>query len=279
MGVACACQRLESEEETISRIFSAMNLSHIEAKSAYSEFLNCINQDIGSIDYFMFQNYTNLIIGENKYKLVHKEYFENLRKLDSSLKKIGSAIIFISKGSKLSKINLLHDHYKRYYVHLKDSSIKQFINDIVELNTDDCVDAFKDYLGYESVRNIKKVYSTKHKRQLKNFIFLNYESVKLKYFHFKNNLSMIQPELDRLNTSIEIDNKELKTSNGFSSTMEKNFKNKCDIVPYKLEEDWSDEKLLKELLELSYDQLSGEYIRNWLYDEFLKEKSFDELCI
>jgi len=40
-----------------------------------------------------------------------------------------------------------------------------------------------------------------------------------------------------------------------------------------------DEKLTKEFIELSFNKMSGEFIRNWLYDDFLKEQTYENMCI
>jgi hypothetical protein len=36
-----------------------------------------------------------------------------------------------------------------------------------------------------------------------------------------------------------------------------------------------DEKIVHEFFELSLEQLNGDYMRNWLYDDYLKNKEFN----
>lgn len=286
MGVTCACQKIESEEETISRIFSKMSLKEIETKSAYNEFLKCITKDNGCLDYFVFKNYIQKITGENSYRHAQCEYFENLRKKDKSqvnIKRIGSIIIFMSKGTKHSKVETLCEHYKTFYEDLNELTVKSFINDLVEINTEECVNSFKEYLGYDGVKNIIKVYINKRKKNLRNLIYLNYEGVRLKYHNIRKNISIKNFNIDtedKLNTSIDMDN---NRSNQLPSSNEKYHKSQNELIrTYSFKDEnfeTNDDKLLKEFIELSFDQMTGEYIRNWMYDDFLKEKSYENVCI
>ena len=279
MGLMLTCQKVECEEEILQRILSTMILPEIDCKIAYTEFLKCIDKD-KNLNYFKFQNFIKVIIGNNIYKLAQKEFFDNLfRNGDKSIRVIGSIIIFLAKGTKTSKIELLKIHFTNYYQGLNDNSIKEFVQDIIDANTDNCIVSFKNNLSIDLVRNMCDIYQKKRKRKLENFILNNYDGIKTKYYNLKNNNEIILEEEgydeDNLlnNTLADLEEKKKNLKHGKVITIEK----EEDIFKSE-EETMKNEKVLKEFFELTFSQLSGEFIRNWLYDEYLKDKPYDNTC-
>lgn len=273
------CQKVECEEEILQRILSTMILPEIDCKIAYTEFLKCIDKD-KNLNYFKFQNFIKVIIGNNIYKLAQKEFFDNLfRNGDKSIRVIGSIIIFLAKGTKTSKIELLKIHFTNYYQGLNDNSIKEFVQDIIDANTDNCIVSFKNNLSIDLVRNMCDIYQKKRKRKLENFILNNYDGIKTKYYNLKNNNEIILEEEgydeDNLlnNTLADLEENKKNLKHGKVITIEK----EEDIFKSE-EETMKNEKVLKEFFELTFSQLSGEFIRNWLYDEYLKDKPYDNTC-
>ena len=275
MGLILTCQKLECEDEILQRILSTMFLTEINCKLAYIEFLKCINKD-NTIHYFKFQTFLKLIIGNNIYKLAQKEFFNNLfRNSATSIRVIGTIIIFLSKGSKSDKIELLKTHFNSYYNGLNDNSIKEFVMDIIDANTDNCIVSFKSNLSVELVKNMCDVYQHKRKRKLEDLILGNYDGVKMKYFNIKTNeIDLCQGDELKLNNSL-IDEDDNINDNDVVIKNEKAMNDDLFI-----NEDCSvkSDKMLKEFFELSYSQLNGEFIRSWLYDEYLKDKPYDESC-
>lgn len=279
MGLMLTCQKVECEEEILQRILSTMILPEIDCKIAYTEFLKCIDKD-KNLNYFKFQNFIKVIIGNNIYKLAQKEFFDNLfRNGDKSIRVIGSIIIFFAKGTKTSKIELLKIHFTNYYQGLNDNSIKEFVQDIIDANTDNCIVSFKNNLSIDLVRNMCDIYQKKRKRKLENFILNNYDGIKTKYYNLKNNNEIILEEegydKDNLlnNTLADLEENKKNLKHGKVITIEK----EEDIFKSE-EETMKNEKVLKEFFELTFSQLSGEFIRNWLYDEYLKDKPYDKTC-
>lgn len=279
MGLMLTCQKVECEEEILQRILSTMILPEIDCKIAYAEFLKCIDKD-KNLNYFKFQNFIKVVIGNNIYKIAQKEFFDNLfRNGDKSIKVIGSIIIFFAKGSKTSKIELLKIHFTNYYQGLNDNSIKEFVQDIIDANTDNCIVSFKNNLSIDLVRNMCDIYQKKRKRKLENFILNNYDNIKTKYYYLKSNNEIILEEEgydedNLLNNSLaDMEENKKNLKHGKVVTIEK----EEDI--FKSEEEYmKNEKVLKEFFELTFSQLSGEFIRNWLYDEYLKDKPYDNTC-
>jgi hypothetical protein len=297
MGVVCSCQKIECEEETVARILSTMNLSEIETKSACVEFGKCINKEDGYLDFFLFKNFLNKITANNNYKNAQISFFENLRKLDErnqNIKKIGSMIIFLSKGSKFQKVEALYDHFIKYYTSFDEKAVKEFINDLIEANTDNCIQAFRENLGYDVTQNMTEIYKKLRKRQLLYQIYANFERVKIRYFH--QSPKFINKN-ENLNTSVDIEaaqepnvdygfDSNIKTTKQFkedTETYERFNKNQCDLISRQFTLDLKklndEEKIIKEFIELAFNHMSGEYMRNWLYEDYLKEKSVENMCI
>lgn len=309
MGADCSCQRVECEEEVFTRIFSSMVLREIECKSAYSEFSKCIHKQDGYLDYFLFKNFLAKIVGENNYKKAQTNYFENLRKMDSkkqNMKRIGALMIFLSKGTKYQKEELLYEHYMKFYMTVDERSVKEFITDMIEVHTDNCLQSFRENLDYDSVKNMNEIYKKMRKRQLLYHIYSNFERVRIKYFHRtptqikslgkdgKDGKEGKDDILNVLNNSLEIENMNLNAMIEDSSckkqakedifeAYERYSKNQCDpfynhfaLESRKLNQE---EKIVKEFIELSFNYFTGEYMRNWLYEDYLKEKTFENVCI
>ena len=280
MGLILTCQKLECEDEILQRILSTMFLTEINCKLAYIEFLKCINKD-NTIHYFKFQTFLKLIIGNNIYKLAQKEFFNNLfRNSATSIRVIGTIIIFLSKGSKSDKIELLKTHFNSYYNGLNDNSIKEFVMDIIDANTDNCIVSFKSNLSVDLVKNMCDVYQHKRKRKLEDLILGNYDGVKMKYFNIKTNeIDLCQggDEL-KLNNSLIDDDDNNNSNLNDNDVVIKNEKTMNDDLFINEDCSVKSDKMLKEFFELSYSQLNGEFIRSWLYDEYLKDKPYDESC-
>lgn len=294
MGIMFTCQKVECEEEILQRILSTMQLTYIESKLAYYEFLKCIDKN-GSINFFQFQKYLGMILGNSIYKIAQKEFFDNLyRSTGKNIKVIGAIIIFLSKGGKTDKIELLKIHFTNYYQGLNDTAIKAFVEDIIDANTDNCIISFKNNLSVDLIKNMCEVYQIKHKRKLEGLILRNYDGIKSKYFQLKNSnetnlcdtdndninnniILMNGNELDRLNNSFADCNEDVTREKYMKMANERPISDLLNNNPD--DKSLKAEKVLKEFFELSFPQLSGEFIRNWLYDEYIKDKPYDNSCL
>jgi hypothetical protein len=301
MGADCSCQRVECEEEVFTRIFSSMILMEIECKSAYSEFSKCIHKQDGYLDYFLFKNFLAKIVGENNYKKAQICYFENLRKMDNkkqNMKRIGALMIFLSKGTKYQKEELLYEHYMKFYITVDERSVKEFITDMIEVHTDNCLQSFRENLDYDSVKNMNEIYKKMRKRQLLYHIYSNFERVRIKYFHRTPSVVALKSlrKDDILNNSLDIENINLndvamiedpsckkQAKEDIFEAYERYSKNQCDpfynhfaLESSKLNQE---EKIVKEFIELSFNYFTGEYMRNWLYEDYMKEKTYVNVCI
>jgi len=186
MGTQCACQKIESEEEILSRIIGNMKIREIETKCVYYEFLNCIDSEDMIIDYFLFSNFVAKIIGNNLYyRLPQTNFFENLRKRNdyslSNIKAIAIILILFSAGDEQTKINYIIEYFFTLYQKLNDKTVKEFLGYIIDSQTDNCIISFREIYSFESIKAFKEIYSKYRRKLLINIIFENFESVKMKY--------------------------------------------------------------------------------------------------
>ena len=186
MGNQCACQKIESEEEILSRIISNLKLRDIETKSAYVQFLSCIDLEDNKIDYFLYFSFITKIIGNNiYYKIPQANFFENLRKKSdstiSNIKAIGITIILFSLGEEKTKISFIVEYFFYFYKILNEKNIREFLGYIIDSQTENCILSFREIYSYESVKAFKEIYSKNRRKKLINFIYENFESVKCKY--------------------------------------------------------------------------------------------------
>jgi hypothetical protein len=273
MGSSCACQKIDNEEEFINVILSTMSLSEVESKSAYSEFLKCYNKDDGFIDYFQFKTYLTKIIGDGMYKNYQYNYFENIRRLDKdtqNLKILGIIIIYLSKGTNYSKMNLLAQHYLQFYKYCEERVIKEFIRDCINCHTDHCLNAFRDMFDYDTLHKMNEFWKKMRKTNLLNEIFRNFSSTKKKY----NNESYPEYNLKMNNTEgFEKESLvEMNTQDNSKTQGDFYVKNRVEFIDEKVKLR-KEEIIIREFIDLSFTQLSGEYVRTYLYEDYLKEKN------
>jgi hypothetical protein len=305
MGVTCACQKIESEEETIGRILSCMSLNEVGVNSAYSEFQKCISKDEDVIEFFSFEAFLAKILGENNYKSAQLTYFTNLRKLEhkkQNIRRIGAMIIYLSKGTHYQKVEALHKHYLQYYNRFEEKTVKEFIVDLIDCNTEMCLQSFKENIGNEGVKMLNEIWKKQRKRKLILEIYKNYDNVKIKYFHRspqqlaigkveggdKLNTSIIEEEpVDSKNNSRNLSPNIIATQRDdicdgyekYNKSQNDHFYLKTYVHMDSGKNMNDDEKIIRDFIELSFNQLGGEFIRNWLYEDYLKEKTYDNVCI
>jgi len=215
MGNQCACQKIESEEEILSKLIGNMKIKEIETKCVYNQFLNCVDNEDMIIDYFMFSNFVQQIIGNNFYKLPQTIFFENLRKrsdyLYANIKAIGIILILFSAGDEKTKINFIIDYFFSFYGELNEKTVKEFLGYIIDSQTDNCIFSFREIYSYESIKAFKEIYSRNRRRLLISIIYENFESVKLKYFgklilnnRHENNLHNNNKDFNNNNNSLYV---------------------------------------------------------------------------
>jgi hypothetical protein len=229
------CAKMQDEEETINNIFSQMTLAEIDIAVAYEEYLKCMKD--GKLDYFIFPGYITSITGYNTYQELQSNFLENLRKDKNANMKIGCLVIYHSKGTPLDKIKILQKHFKTFYVGDFEETTKAYIRDIIEINTDHCYETFSKKIGDENMKTLSKIWTENRKKKLMKFIHQNYESTKFKYQKRGSKEDILDIDLPPINHSTQ-------------------------------------QLVVEEFIDLTYMQLTGEYIREWLYGDFMKEHDY-----
>jgi hypothetical protein len=268
MGTTCHCQRIDSEEDFLNHLLNSMNLNNIEVKSAYNQFIKCYNKDEGYLDYFLYKNFLNEIVGDGSYREYQLAYFENIRKLDQNnhnVKLLGILIIYLAKGSSYHKIDVLYRHYNTFYCLSDDRTIKEFIRDIINCHTEICLVSFKQILNVQSLRNMTNNWKKGKKLSLLNEIYKNFISIKKKYSEWKTKLSLTDSFKPKSKFNSEVIDRHHNYTN-----CEFYIRNRFNFVDEKFNMS-KEELMIREFIELSFHQLDGQYIRTWLYEESLKE--------
>ena len=115
------------------------------------------------------------------------------------------------------------------------------IENIIEINTGDLEELIQ-FMYHEDKKNAKELWSDERKKKLCRLIFSNFDCLVYKY------------KFDKKDTPK--DENEMKTENG--------------------EELLVNIKIVREFVELVYEQLNGESIRNYLREDYYQEKEFDD---
>lgn len=229
MGNNLKCHMGESEEEIIERVFTLIPFNEVDVNQLYKDFISCITTSEGTkeseLDYFKYTTMINKIINNesNSCKLVHLDYFDNLRKIDNCILIIGAILIYLSKGVKEEKVEILTNHYIKYNGSIKKENIESFVMKIIQANTDLCINAYEN--NNEGNKKLSEVYDENRKKKLCDYIMMNYDSVQKKY---SQEVNITEENIER--------------------------------------------KMTKEVFELIFSLLKGEFIRNWLSEEYEKDK-------
>ncbi len=179
--ISLLCSSKHSEEELISQYLYSMDISKFEVSKAYNEFSDCIFEN--RLDAVKYKQYVSKIVGLGSYQEIQTEFFENLlksSKKNSQIKRIGSIICFLAEGPNITKVKQLSFHVKKYYGD-SDSSIKEFINDIIDINTDNCYLSFQSKINSDICKHLMDIWKKPRKTKFFYKLYENYESANKKY--------------------------------------------------------------------------------------------------
>ena len=131
MGTEYSCQTLESEEETVNKIFKDMFKKEFQSGAIYENFLKCIifNPQTKQIKLSnkLLISLLEYVIEENRYKKVYINYITNFipgKSEIDSIRKIGLILIDLSINKDLKRKKFYLDHFKRFYLDIHKSEDK-----------------------------------------------------------------------------------------------------------------------------------------------------------
>ena len=243
MGNAFECQKKESEEEIIERIFKNIPIHNIQTKTLYTQYDKFLilnnnpnekeNQNSISLNYFEYSYYIIPIIDiqKNIYRLIHLDYFDSLRRMENKESIIGTILIFLSNGNKEEKVSCLCELYNKCFNYniCNKKIFVNYIEDVINANTNVCLESFNHSISSEGNVKLNEIYNNSRKKKLNEMITNNYDFVINKY-------------------------------NDYQTPNDNKIKNKKE-----------NEMICKEIFELIYGYLDGVYIRNWLAEEYIKD--------
>lgn len=240
LNSTCGCEHVEAEEETLSRIMNSSKIAQMETSLVYQEFLKCLKDD-GQIDKEKYSKLIELISAESSYKNFFLNYLNKFTKNNlpspkrTGAAKVGIILIYLSKGG--NKIEHLIKHFKKFYYE-SENSITSEMNKFDE-NIHDYIQDIIDLNTTDIIDGIS--------------FCLTYESESELWGIWTDKRKQIFL-LSILKILFEVKKKHEDTHEDIKSVVE---------------------KIQKDFLELTFCQLKGEYIRNFLYEEYLKEVTYD----
>jgi hypothetical protein len=137
MGSEYSCQTVQSEEETVNKIFKDMFKKEIQTRSLYDFYINCIiyHPDLKNLelDKKLFSSFLNYFLEDNPYVDFYKEYFNNIIYSHSeieSIRKIGLIIIENTMANYQANLrkSFYIQHFEKFYLeNISDKSEKNSI--------------------------------------------------------------------------------------------------------------------------------------------------------
>ena len=134
MGTEYSCQTLESEEETVNKIFKDMFKKELKTGAIYENFLKCLifipQTKQMKLSKKLLISLLEHVVEDNRYKEIYINYITNLTKGISEIdiiRKIGLILIDLSTNKDLMKKKYYFDHFKRFYLEIQEDKGNKFL--------------------------------------------------------------------------------------------------------------------------------------------------------
>lgn len=250
MGNDVKCQLGESEEEIIERACYLIPFKEYDCYEVYNELKKAIIENERPQDKASKNNikhiqknsisfnpekihkYLEEVINKenNPLKEIHMKYFESILTMENSVLIMSTILILISKGERDSKAKFLSELYQKSNKLIDKDCFKYYIKDIIQANTTNCVEAFKELLDRnKNVYKLEIIYNETRKQKLCDYIMSNYNI----------------------------------TYNGIYKDI--------PISDSIVVEDDKSSSFFDKLFDLIVPSIKGDFIRNWLSEEFEKD--------
>ncbi len=183
------CVVLENELELISHILTKTKLAQISLKEELERFFNLFNdKDIDNIDKDVLVSDNDLneyidaiLINNNTYFEAQKKYFMTVLEKYKYIKKIlcifSIIIVFSTMANIMERVTILFDKINKFYG-IEEKDVKEFIKDVIELNTEVCKLAFKSYFNPDEFQKIEVIFEYYRIDRLFNKLLVNHYNKK-----------------------------------------------------------------------------------------------------
>jgi hypothetical protein len=183
----CSCERDNTGDDFFYQIFDSLNLKKLDVRYVYKEFTACVSENKQSrkgtstakLNEKRFYNFLSKIVSAHEHQIAQTEYFKTVIHLSGygtdAIKRLGAFLILNSDGSYIDKLAILKEHVSKYYGN-KERRLKEFVYDVVLLNTEICLIAFENYLEKEAYERFRIIWK---KQRIEKYIlntFNKYES-------------------------------------------------------------------------------------------------------
>ena len=185
----CSCDRDITGEDFFYKTFDNLNLRKLDVRYVYKEFIGCVreikqsNKSIPTLklNEKKFSNFLSKIVSGHDRQIPQTEYFKTVLILSGdgtdSIKRLGSFLILNSDGSYIDKVEILKEHVSRYYGK-KERKLKEFLYDVVLMNTEMCLIAFENYLEKEAVERYRIMWK---KQRVEKYIINTFNKYETEY--------------------------------------------------------------------------------------------------
>ena len=189
LGINLGCFVVDNELEIISHILNDTKLTQVSLKEELQRFLSNFT-DYSNLNYnenivslfddskIKLNQYIESILHQNSiYVEAQKKYFEAIITKYKYLKKIICIfciiIIFQTNANYKDKVDMLFEKIKIFYG-VQESSLKVFVNDLIELNTEVCKLSFMGYFDSNELVKIDNLFEPYRIEKLFNRILASY---------------------------------------------------------------------------------------------------------
>jgi len=245
------CSTLENEMDVLALIFSHSKLKELNVLEELQKFTEMFgkiskildNELISSDAKEKLNNYVDSILYSNKPNFnAQKDYFNAISKSYIYLKKViclfNLIIIFNANTDDISiKYNRLLRHIRKFYGE-GENILDKYLTDIIELNTKLCIIAFQNYFNPNEIDKLISIFQNERISRFKANLLSNKPIYN--HSHSHDNISLV-----KLNSEVDA---KINEHERFKNEFENN--------------------KLQSFIELTYESLSGDNIRQSLYENY-----------
>jgi hypothetical protein len=286
MGTEYSCQTLESEEETVNKIFKDIFKKEFQPGSIYKHFLKCLVYNPNSKKVKISQNllisFLQYAIEDNQCKEIYINFIVNLSKEKSeidAIRKIGLFFIDLNTNKDSIRKKIYFKHFKLFYLSvnennqiiIKENKSKVFLNKLNKIKQNKPL--YLKYLDLKKDNKIENSSTISNSTEIQKKFLTSDNNI---VFYFSNYIEEFDNEQDIGTKDKDFDfDFDLDFDNIFGYENQKNLNNTNFVNFYKKKEieklDIQINQLISDIIEINTDCL------NSIIKEILSKKRGDFL--